>query len=141
MASENLPEVNLDELNDRALMLRIAQELGSLRRLVTDAVQYAREAESEIPEFMRRFMDYAHDIHDIKYMYEELGHSAPDYIRYELERCDDRMRQLLTRLHEEGGSFAKIRREMAEDPNNRWDHTRAIAGPKKETNGETGTGK
>jgi len=92
-------------------------------------------AEQEVPEFMRRFANYMHDLHDIRYMYEELGHPAPMHILREMERCDDRFRQLLTRLHTDGGAFEKVRREMASDPDNRWDHTRFL--PKQETNGET----
>lgn len=125
-----IPEINLNELNEKALLLRIAQELGTIRKLVIDVVQYARGAEAEVPEFMRRFANYMHDLHDIKYMYESLGYPPPDYIMRELERCDDRMRQLLEKLKGAGGTFEKIMREMAADPNNRWDHTKLL--PKQE---------
>jgi hypothetical protein len=63
-------------------------------------------------------------------MYEEHGHPIPDYILRELERLDDRYRQLLKELHLDGGTFEKVRREMAEDPENRWDHTRLLYKPK-----------
>lgn len=105
---------------------RIARELTTIRRLVNDAVQYTRGAEREIPEFMRRFMDYMHDVSDVRYMYESLGHQAPQYVRDEAARCDDRLRQLLEKLHTNGEAFEKIRREMAADPNNRWDHTKQL---------------
>ncbi len=78
---------------------------------------------------MRRFVTYMHDIHDISYMYEERGQQAPLHIRREMERCDDRLRQLLGELHLDGGVFEKVRREMAEDPLNRWDHTRFLPKP------------
>jgi hypothetical protein len=88
------------------------------------------EAESEIPEKMRRFTMYMHDLHDVSYMYEEKGHPTPHYILREMERCDDRFRQLLNELHLDGGTFERVRREMAADPENRWDHTRQLNGPK-----------
>ena len=128
------PEVNLDELTEKGLLLRIAQELKSLRVLLTGAVFAQREAEKEIPEYMRRFMDYMHDVSDITYMYESRGNQAPGYVKQEAERCDDRLRQLLTILHTDGGEFEKIRREMAKDKENRWDHTRRLTAPK--VNGE-----
>ena len=67
-----------------------------------------------------------HDVHDVKYMYEELGHKVPDHLLRELERLDDRYRQILKELNEEGSAFEQIRRKMAEDPENRWDHTRQL---------------
>jgi len=93
-------------------------------------------AEQEVPEYMRRFANYMHDIHDIRYMYEELGHPTPRWILREMERCDDRFRQLLERLHAGGGAFEKVRRDMAGDPDNRWDHTMFL--PKKEKPNEAG---
>lgn len=116
---------------------RMGQELKMIRELVTTAVHYLREAESEVPEKMRRFITYMHDIHDVSYMYEERGHQTPAWIMREMERCDDRFRQLLDELHLDGGTFEKVRREMADDPLNRWDHTRQLSKPK-ETKLETG---
>jgi len=84
------------------------------------------DAESEVPEWYRRFCNTMHDIHDIKYMYEDVGTVVPPHILRECERLDDRHRQNLKRLNEEGGTFNKIRREMAADPENRWDHTRLL---------------
>lgn len=109
---------------------RIARELATIRGLMTTVITYIRDAESEVPEKMRRFMNYMHDLHDIKYMYEELGHCVPAHHLREMERCDDRFRQLLDELHLDGGAFEKVRREMAKDPLNRWDHTRQLAAPK-----------
>lgn len=106
---------------------RIARELATIRRLCSEAVNDMRNAEQEIPEFMRRFMNYMHDLHDIRYMFEELGHTAPRHLLDEMERCDDRLRQLLEKLHTDGGAFEKVRAEMAADPRNRWDHTRLLA--------------
>lgn len=109
---------------------RIAQDMKTIRQQLTQVISYIRDAESEIPEKMRRFMGYMHDLHDVKYMYEELGHAAPEHLKRELERCDDRFRQVLHELHLDDGTFEKIRREMAKDPNNRWDHTRLLNKPK-----------
>jgi len=104
----------------------IRRELKTIRQLASDAVNYIRGAEAEIPEMMRRFMNYMHDVHDIKYMYEEQGHPLPAYILRELERLDDRYRQLLSELHKDGNAFERVRRDMAEDKENRWDHTRRL---------------
>lgn len=118
------------QLSDiKAELNRVARELKQIRELTSDAINYLRGAEAEVPEKMRRFMNYMHDVHDIKYMYEEQGHPVPDYILRELERLDDRYRQLLAELNYDGGAFEKVRREMASDINNRWDHTRQLAPP------------
>jgi hypothetical protein len=55
---------------------------------------------------------------------------VPIHILRECERLDDRYRQLVTKLHTDGGAFEKVRREMAQDPTNRWDHTRFLEPPK-----------
>lgn len=108
---------------------RIARELKSIRELVLKLANAMHDAESEVTEKLRRFVMYMHDIHDIVYMYEERGHQAPDYVMREMERCDDRLRQLLKEAHTDGGVFERVRREMAKDTENRWDHTRAICAP------------
>ncbi len=122
----------MSEMEDiKTELNRIARELVTIRTLASDAVNFMRNAESEIPEKMRRFMNYMHDAHDVKYMYEELGHVVPQHLMRELERLDDRYRQLLEELHSDTGAFEKVRREMAKDPNNRWDHTRLLPGQEK----------
>ena len=118
-----------DQPNE-VLLERIAREMKTTRELLSKVVFYISQAESEIPEKMRRFMNYMHDIHSIKFMYEEIGHVIPVHLREELERCDDRYRQLLKEAHTDGGTFEKVRREMASDPLNRWDHTRQLDKPK-----------
>ena len=105
------------------------QELKMIRQDLVKAINYIHDAESEIPEKLRRFMNYMHDLHDIKYMYEELGHRVPDYQLREMERCDDRFRQIITDMKAEGAPINKVLREMAADPMNRWDHTRQLAKP------------
>lgn len=123
-------EVNLNDENTEQLLRRIARELGTIRMLVSQGIGALRDAEAEIPEKMRRFMNYFHDVHDIKFVYEESGHAVPDYIARELERLDDRYRQLLNEQNAEGNVFNKVRREMAADKANRWDHTKQLEKPK-----------
>lgn len=112
---------------------RIARELKTIREGVGKALFAMHEAEAEVPEKIRRFANYFHDVVHIKGEYVTLGLKAPEWIDREMERCDDRFRQLLQGLHAEGGHFEKVRREMATDPNNRWDHTRLIGKPKEPT--------
>lgn len=105
------------------------QELTAIRKDFIQVVNYMHDAESEVPEKMRRFVMYIHDLNDITHLYEERGHQAPAHVMRELERCHDRLRQLLEKLHEPGGAFEKVRREMADDPNNLYDHILRIAKP------------
>lgn len=123
----------LSELN------RIAREMATMRSMVVEIIKYIRDAESEVPEKMRRFMNYMHDLHDIKYMYEELGHPVPPHHLREMERCDDRFRQLIAEQNAAGGAFDRVRRDMASDPMNRWDHTRQLPPPTHEVKNETRT--
>lgn len=104
----------------------IRRELVKIREMVTAAIGFMHNAEAEVPEHIRRFANYMHDLHHISWTYEERGHQAPLWIKLELQRCDDRFRQLLEILHKDGGAFEKIRREMSADVNNRWDHTRLL---------------
>ena len=108
---------------------RIARELKTIRELCNVAVVYLRDAESEIPEKYRRFVNAFHDVHHIGWVYEEKGHPIPEHVRMELQRLDDRYRQIISELNAAGGTFDKVRREMASDPMNRWDHTKALPGP------------
>lgn len=108
---------------------QIRQELQTLRSLLTEGIKYLRDAEKEIPERIRRFSHHAHSLHDMKYMYEELGLAVPIWLKMEVERIDDRLRQLLAEEYAEGGTINKVRREMASDPANRYDHTRLLAKP------------
>lgn len=124
------PEIDDTKVSDRDLLLRIARELKTIREGVGKALFAMHEAEAEIPEKMRRFANYFHDVVHIKGEYVTLGLKAPEWIDREMERCDDRFRQILKELHTDGGHFEKIRRKMADDPDNRWDHTRQLAKPK-----------
>jgi len=110
-------------------LIEIRRELETIRKLLSEGIRYLRDAESEIPERIRRFSHHMHSIHDIKYMYEELGVHPPEHLMRELERVDDRFRQLIAEENAEGGTFSKVRREMATDTKNRYDHTRQLAAP------------
>ena len=105
---------------------RIASDMKIILEQLGKALTYMADAESEVPEKMRRFVMYMHDMHDVKNMYQELGLEVPSYVMREVERCDDRLRQMLSEQHSDGGTFEKVRREMAKDPENRWDHTRQL---------------
>src|SRR6516225_4626017 len=131
---------------------RLDKMIGLLERLVRDQREtylqiqkfvhaMVDEAEAEIPEKYRRFCNAMHDIHDIKYMYEDVGSSVPQHILRACERFDDRFRQIEKDMNAEGGTFSKIRRDMAsrkDAAENRWDHTRLLYPPKKEKVDETG---
>lgn len=104
----------------------IQRDIKTIRELVGKVIFYITEAESEVSEKMRRFTMYMHDLHDITYMYEQRGLPIPAWINRELERCDDRFRQMLDEALAEGGTFAKVRASMADDKRNRWDHTRLL---------------
>ena len=108
----------------------IAADMKVVRSILTEIAVYMRDAEGEVKERMRRFTMYMHELHDIAYMYESRGQAPPPHILSEMERCDDRYRQLLKELHLDGGAFEKVRRKMADDPENRWDHTRLLEKPK-----------
>ena len=105
---------------------RIASDMKIIREQLGKALTYMADAESEVHEKMRRFVMYMHDMQDVKNMYQELGLEVPSYVMREVERCDDRLRQMLSEQHSDGGTFEKVRREMAKDPENRWDHTRQL---------------
>lgn len=122
-------EVKPESMSAEDRQKAIYQELKGIRGLLSEGIRYLREAESEIPERIRRFSHHMHSIHDIKYMYEELGVAVPDHIKIELERVDDRFRQLILEEFAEGGTLNKVRREMASDPKNRYEHTRQLPGP------------
>ena len=125
-------ESRMEEIMERQLVLleRMARDQKTLLELTSRYVNAQDNAESEVPERVRRFVTYMHDVHDVTYMYEQRGLVIPEWILREMERCDDRYRQILEKLHSQGEAFEKIRRQMASDPLNRWDHTRVLEKPK-----------
>ena len=114
-----------------AYLKSIDTHLFQIRTMLTKICNYMVEAESEVSEKMRRFIMYMHDVHDVMNMYVEKGLPIPVHIIREAERCDDRYRQLLEQAHADGGTFEKVRQEMSKDVNNRWDHSRILAAPRK----------
>ena len=130
------PDEELKSDDTKVLLQRIARELTTIRQHTTTVIGYVRDAEADVPERYRRFVNAFHDLHDIKYMYEEHGQPPPEYVLSEIRRMDDRYRQILEELNAEGGAFNKIRREMSKDPNNRYDHTKQLAAPKKDDEDE-----
>lgn len=123
MDAEELREVASH--TDNEWLKRIATEIKTIRILQSELLKFYRAAEQEVPEYMRRFANYMHDLHDIAYMYEERGIAVPQWLLREMERCDDRMRQLLKTEHSEG-VFGKIRAGMVGDEDNRWDHSKQL---------------
>ncbi|MDR3572264.1 MAG: hypothetical protein P4L50_00245 [Anaerolineaceae bacterium] len=104
----------------------IARDMRELRSMLTQVVNYMNEAESEVPEKMRRFMMYYHDVKDIVDMHHQLGQVPPAYLMREIERCDDRYRHLLEDLNTDTGAFERVRQDMSKREGNRWDHERLL---------------
>lgn len=105
-------------------LVQIQRDIFAIRGMLTKVLGSIAEAESEIPEKMRRFVMYWHDIHDVMFMYEGRGNPPPPYLMREMERCDDRYRHILEDLSTDAGAFEKVRQEMSQRPGNRYDHTR-----------------
>lgn len=109
-----------------AHVANLARDMRAILLELREVTRYMKEAESEIPEKMRRFIMYMHDVHDIKNLYEEHGQMVPPHIMREMERCDDRYRQLLEDGNADGAWNDKVRAEMTRRPGNRWDHSRIL---------------
>ena len=124
-----------EELQSAATYLKwIAADIKIIRQQSTEMMLAMREAEKEIPEKMRRFMNYFHDVVHVKGEYVSLGITPPEEINKEMERNHDRALQILHDLHSDGGHFEKVRREMTQHPvKPRFDHTRTLAPPKENT--------
>ena len=60
---------------------RTARELKTMRELMIADVNARTEAESEVPERMRRFGMYMHDVHHIMWMDQENGQEPPEYVK------------------------------------------------------------
>lgn len=132
MSDKPEPEFKLDDsVTERDLLFRIYRELVTIRKGVNSALFAMGEAEKEIPEKMRRFMNYFHDVVHVKGEYVSLGLQPPKEIDDEMERNHDRARQLLHDLHSDGGHFEQVRREMTQHPvTPRYDHNRQLTKPK-----------
>ena len=114
---------------DSAHLKNMARDMQSIKSMLAEVITYMKDAESEVSEKMRRFIMYAHDVHDMQYMYESRGIPVPPHVMREIERCDDRYRHLL----EDIDNFEKIRTEMSKRSGNRWDWSRQLAKPKETT--------
>ena len=109
-------------------LANMARDIRELRSMLTQVLNAVTDAETEIPEKMRRFTMYYHDVKDFVDMYHSIGVPCPDYILREIERCDDRYRQMLEDLNKDLGAFERVRREMSKREGNRYDHTRLLSG-------------
>jgi hypothetical protein len=112
--------------DDTTYLQRLSQDMRVVRNLLTEAIAYMKDAESEIPEKTRRFMMYFHDVHDIFYLYTQTGQEPPKHIKQEIERCHDRYVHILDDMYSDMGAFERVRQEMAERKGNRYDHTRQV---------------
>lgn len=106
---------------------RISRDMRELTLMVREMVKYIKDAESEIPEKMRRFIMYFHDVHDIWWLYVQTGHEPPKHLRQEIERCADRYKHILDDLYGDTGAFERVRQEMAKRAGNRYDHSRMVS--------------
>ena len=113
---------------------QIARDVFEIRNLFREVTKYMKEAESEVPEKMRRFIMYFNDIHDLRDLYHQSGVEPPAHILREIERCSDRFRHLLEELHSEEGAFEKVRQEMSKREGNRYDYSKILMPPKEPTN-------
>lgn len=123
-------------MNEEAVeyLKQIARDQRELLLHMREAVKYMKEAESEVPEKMRRFIMYFHDVHDLRDLYHQAGIEPPEHILKEIERCADRFRHLLEEYHSAGGTFEKVRREMSKKEGNRYDHSSLLSYLKEQPN-------
>ena len=125
-------------MNEEALtyLKDTARDTRELLLLIREVVKYMKEAETEVPEKMRRFIMYFHDMHDLRDLYHQAGVEPPKHILREIEKCDDRLKHLLDDLYneEQAGAFAKVRAEMTARGGNRYDHSRLIGHSTERTN-------
>lgn len=124
-----------DESSDRlitaiedltAYTKNLARDIQQLRSMLTEVINYMNEAESEVPEKMRRFIMYFHDVHDLINFWHELGLTPPLHIKQEVERCADRFRHMLEDAYADGGTFEKVRQDMSQREGNRYDWTKLL---------------
>jgi hypothetical protein len=62
---------------------RISKDMKIIREQLNKVLYSIHDAESEVPEKMRRFIMYMHDVHDIMHMYTENGIVVPDHVMRE----------------------------------------------------------
>ncbi len=100
---------------DTKLLQAIADKLDIL-------IGYEDKADDEVPEYIRRFAMYYHDMLHIRVAYEEKGLPVPSFIADQVEYCHDRMELILAHENNQGGAFYKNRQELyaADDVANRY---------------------
>lgn len=116
-----------------AHLKNIARDIQDIKSNLLQVINYMHDAEAEVPEKMRRFIMYFHDMHDLVNFYHELGLETPAWISREVERCADRLRHLIEDQEKPGETFEKVRREMSKREGNRYDHTKLLKGNSDET--------
>lgn len=124
------PKVDDD---DDLSLARIARDMRAMLIEMRDVTRYMREAETEVPERVRRFIMYFHDVHDMQNLYNELGIPPPLHIKQEIERCADRFKHILEDMYDKDkhGGFERVREDMTQRGGNRYDWSRALAKPEK----------
>ncbi len=121
------------EDDDDLSIARVARDMRQMLLELREVTKYMRDAESEVPERVRRFIMYFHDVHDMQNLYNELGLVPPQHIRQEIERCADRFKHILEDMYDtdKHGGFEKVRKDMSGREGNRYDWTKALAKPEK----------
>lgn len=114
-----------------AHLANLARDIRAILLEVREVVKYMKDAESEVPEKVRRFIMYFHDVHDMQNLYNELGLVPPKHVQQEIERCADRFKHILEDQYDtnKSGTFEKVRQDMTERGGNRYDWTHALAKP------------
>jgi hypothetical protein len=122
----------IDDEDDLSLT-RIARDMRAMLLEMREITKYMRDAETEVPERVRRFIMYFHDVHDMQNLYNELGIPPPLHIKQEIERCADRFKHILEDMYDKDkhGGFERVREEMTQRGGNRYDWSRALAKPEK----------
>lgn len=112
----------------------LARDMRAVLLELREVTKYMKDAESEIPERMRRFIMYFHDAHDVINFYHELGLQPPSWIVREVERCADRYRHILEDLYDpdKDGTFERVRQDMTSKGGNRYDWSRLLTTKEKE---------
>jgi hypothetical protein len=136
--SEDLIKTLISAIQENtAFVKNMSRDIQQLRSQAQEALNAVKEAESEIPEKMRRFIMYFHDAHDILHLYHENGLEPPKWVQHEVERCADRFKHLVEDLHAPGETFDQVRKEMSTRGGNRYDWSKQLMAPPKEKIDET----
>lgn len=101
--------------NDDLILEQLRMQTELLEKLVANValgLGALHKAEQEVPEHMRRFTMYFHDLHDVMNFYHEIGQDPPSYIKREVERCHDRMAHLIEDETNQGGTFHAVAQKV-----------------------------